>query len=183
MSNLLPYNEQQHIVHMYHARFATVAIFALGALLVFASALIVPSLLLSRGTEAAIIARRDALAGRETNTIEKNLTQTVDDINTRLAVFRPTLPNSPLLQSFLEPVLDAKTPSIQIAQMGFTTDPKKPGVAAISISGVANTREALLDYAAKLRGIDGVHDVLVPIESFLKGSNESFTISATVDLK
>jgi len=183
MSNLLPYNEQKRILRMYRVRFVTVSIFSCVILLLAASALIFPALMLSRNTEKAIRAKRDILAGHETNTIEKNLTQTIGDINTRLAVFSDSPPASPLLQSFLDPVLKAKTAAIQITQLGFVADPKDKTHATISISGVSGTREALLSYADDLRTVDGLTTVLVPIESFLKGSNESFTITATAALK
>lgn len=183
MSNLLPYAEQKQIIKMYRTRFVAVVFFALATLLLMASILIAPALVMSRDSENAIASRRDILASHETNTIERTLTQTIDDINMRLGVFPLTAPSSPIVKSFIDPVLTAKTSAIHITQFGINTDPKNPSATVISISGVANTREDLLAYAALLQKVPEITNVLVPIESFLQGSNESFTITANVAQK
>lgn len=183
MSNLLPKKEKDEIAKLYKTRFISVALFSLSALSLAGSVLLFPSYYSLESTENALIEKKNSYSGRETTGINGSLTTALTDVNARLAVFSDQNPASPIVHSFIDPILSAKTSLVRITDLSFSADPKNVKSAEVKISGTTSNRDALLEFSNALSRTSGVSNVSVPITSFLKNSDLMFTISATVDLK
>jgi hypothetical protein len=180
MSNLLPPKEKHLLVRMYRTRLATLFFVSGAALFVVGSIVLMPSLLLLKSDQIILTSKRDTFANFETNKIAQSLAATVSDINARLAVF-PGKPvtASPLIAGLLDPALRSKTSAIHLT--AFSYDPGNKGTEAkIKISGVADSRADLLLFAEKLKATRSFTNVTVPITSFIKDADVTFTASATV---
>ena len=182
MSNILPQTKKVSILWMYRKRFLAVVFIFIMCFAIVGSVLLVPAFLISRSSENLLTAQRDTLAGRETSTITHSLASTIGDINSRVAVFPLMVPASPLIADLINPILAAKTSTIHLTDFSYDPSAGK-GTAAITIGGAADSREALLAFGDKLKTIDGITNVNVPISSFIKDANVPFTISATMQIK
>ncbi len=181
MSNLLPKNQKKAILGLYRKRFLGLLFLAIFLVAAASIMLMLPSFFFEKTSETLLTQKRDMLAGHETNKIAQTLASSIKDVNGRLGVFSETMPASPLLASFIDPVLRAKGPTIHIAEFVFTGDGKQS--AKIQISGRSANREDLLAFVGALKTINGFSAVNLPIASFIEDKNVSFTISAAVALK
>jgi hypothetical protein len=182
MSNLLPQQHKISMLRLYRKRLIAVAFFALAFLAVASILLLSPSYLFLHAGEIVLTTKRDTLAGYETSKIATTLAGTVADINSRLRVFPDISPASPLIAGMIDPILKVKGPAVHIDSFDYT-----PGVtsiqAKIRVSGTADSRVDLLAFADKVRNIGNFTSVSVPITSFIKDSDVTFTLSAVVALK
>jgi len=183
MSNLLSKTEKKEIKKLYYTRLLAVGFLILGFVALAGSALILPTLLLTKSNERVLTERTNSLASKETTGLEKSLSATVADINTRLSVFDTVTPKSPLIGTVINSVLNAKSSAITIQQITTSPIPKKSTDIAVVITGIAKDRESLLAFSGRLQKIEGLSNVTVPISSFLKNSNMSFTINLNALLK
>lgn len=183
MSNLLPPKRQKSVLKLYRLRFISVTLLVFSALAIVSAALVFPAFSLAKSRAELLTKSRDILAGRETSTIQKNLSGSIADINAHLAVFGEDAVASPVIRTFIDPVLEAKTKEVKLTEFVYSTDPKKPGQADVKIFGVGDNRAALIVFADNLREIPGISNVNVPIESFIKDQNVTFRVTATIALK
>ena len=182
MSNLLPAHQKISIRHLYRKRFMAIVFMLLIGFSAIGVLLLLPSLMFLRESRSLLIQKRDTLAGRETSTISRTLGATIGDINTRLGVFSDTAVASPLIAPFIDPVLRAKTNAIHLTTFSYIV-PEKAKTATIEISGTADNRETLLAFAEELRKIPGFSAVTVPIGSFIKDTDVTFNVTATLAIK
>lgn len=179
MSNLLPPNEKTAILHLYRKRFLVLCLLTLAGLALAGSALLFPSLYYIKSQESVFAEKRDELSGQETNKIAATLATTIADINARLNVFSNTAVASPLLGSFIDPVLKIKTNAVHITNFAYARAEKGNDV-NIQVSGTTDSRADLLLFADKMKTSGRFANVNVPIASFIKDSNVTFTITASL---
>jgi len=182
MSNLLPIEQKKSILRLYRKRFLALTFFYIIALALVGLLLLLPSLFLSKSSESLLSQKRDVLASNDTSTITKSLAASIGDINTRLAIFPGNTTASPLVADFVNPVLGAKTKAIHLTNLTYALG-DSPTTAAIQIEGTADSREDLLSFTGSLKAIKTFSNVNVPITSFIKDSDVTFTITAAAALK
>ncbi len=183
MSNLLPESHKASVIRLYRKRFLTVAFFALAILSLIGAGLLLPSLFLAKNDEAVLVQKRDTLGARETSSIAHSLALSISTINQKLGVFSATVPASPVIGSVIKPMLGVQGNSVKISMINFDLVPDQPGIARIRISGTAESRETLLAFTDRIKALPGWTAVDLPIMSFIKNSNVTFTISAQAALK
>lgn len=181
MSNLLPYSEKKKILGMYRKRFLALVFFSAAFILFSGAVLLFPAYVVLKDSAGSLTEKRDQLKKDETAALQGTLAKTISDINKRLAVFPDTAILSPVIGTFVRPVLTTKTPAIHITNMGYTVGDS--GTINVQISGIAASRSSLLSFADALKATNGFKNVTVPISSFIKDSNVTFTISAVLDPK
>lgn len=181
MSNLLPPKQQLSILHLYRKRFLSIMFLFVAALLAVGSVLLLPSLMFLKNSQAELQQKHDALAGQGTDAIAHSLSSSISDINSKLSDFANSAPTSPLVGDFITPVLNAKTSHVHLTEFSYTANTDGT-TADVEISGDADSREALLDFSNALQTIPNYTDVNVPIASFIKSTDVTFTINATVTL-
>ncbi len=182
MTNLLSPQEIKHIKLLYKKRFVVVALRALIVLSVIASACLVPSYIYATEQENILLAKKSIYEKKETGELKQSLISSISDINARLAGFNETALSSPIISSFIDPILKARVSSVYLSNFGYSIVPNA-NTAHVTISGVSVSREAILSFADNLKNIPGVLNVDVPITNFIKESNMPFTITITVSLK
>lgn len=183
MSNLLPEQEKKQIKKLFNKRFATISVAFFSVAGFLATILIIPTFIYSKDTEKFLLDKKAQLAGKETSGLEKSLTEAITDINTRLQVFSDGPIIFPMTNTVLDPILKVKSNKIYINKFTGNIDQKKKGEMTITISGTATSRDALLKFSEDIGKLDGVSSVSVPISSFLRNSNVSFTINFSSTIK
>ena len=182
MSNILPQKEISKIARLYRKRFLVIAFTAVTLLAAVGCAMLIPTLYYARQNELVLQAKKDQLDQLETGSYRQSLADSISDINSRLEVFGQVPAISPVIGSVVNVVLSAKTPNIHIEEIQSGTDSKDPTLADVTVTGFADTREALLYFADTLRGNAGVTGVNVPIDTYIKNTDVPFTMTATFDL-
>ena len=182
MSNILPQKQISKIARLYRKRFMVVVFTSVTILFLVSCVLIAPSLYFAKQNEIALTAKKAQLDQLETGSYRTSLTASIADINDRLQVFGPTPAASPVIGSFVNIVLAAKTPAVHIDEMHSILDEKNSNAADITVKGTADSREALLYFADTLRGYSSVSNLDVPIDTFIKNTDVPFTLTATVAL-
>lgn len=178
MSNLLPTREKTAIIKLYRRRFLSIVFFVGMGLFVVGGILLFPSIFVLKGSEAVLAAKRDALGGHETTKVETALASTITEVNKKLSVFPDVILPSPILGNFLDPILKVKGDAVHITN--FSYGAQNAGEITISISGTTNSRADLLAFADKLKSNPHFKNVTVPIASFIKDANVTFTIGAVL---
>lgn len=178
-TNLLPPIEQKSVLHMYRKRFLALVFFSVAFLLLSGAVLLLPSYIVLRNNAEVLIIKRDQLQKEETSSIQGTLATTIADINKRLAVFPDVVMPSPVVGTFVAPVLKRKTGAVHITNLSYNT--ADGGGISLQISGTAASRSDLLAFADALKTEKGFKNVTVPISSFIKDSNVTFSITAMLD--
>ena len=182
MSNLLSPQEIKHIKLLYRKRVIVVAFRLLIVLSIIAGVCLVPSYIYSKQEESDLLATKAMYEQRETGELKQSLISAINDINTRLTGFNETTFSSPIVASFIDPIMKARVASVYISKLDYATT-ANTSVASVEIAGVATSREDILTFAGNLKNIPGVTAVDVPITNFIKESNMPFTITINVNLK
>ena len=182
MSNILPQQQISKIARLYRKRFMVVVFISAIILFAIGCIMLAPSIYFAQQNQAALAAKKVQLDQLETGSYQASLTSSISDINSRLQVFGQSVPQTPIIGSFVNVVLGAKTPAVHIDEMHSVLDAKDQNSADITVKGTADSREALLYFADNLRGYSNVSNVDVPIDTFIKNSNVPFTLTATVAL-
>jgi len=177
MSNLLPKQEKQALVKLYRKRFVAVVLIFIACAAIMGSILILPAFFLAETTERALTEKLAMLNQQETSELQRSLGQSVGDINMKLGVFKENIKSSPLIADFIDPMLSVKSPSIHLTHFTYAVDATS-GKVTMDISGTADTRQALTAFAERVRVLDGIAEVTVPITSFIKDQNVTFTLTA-----
>ncbi len=174
MLNILATAEKKKILDEYRLRLATVAIFALGMLVLASSVLLAPSYFLAvakyndaQGT-LAILEGNDKLGGQE-----KDVNATVQALNKNIDLFLKVSTVGTLVPSVvITKILDIKGGAIKV--VGFTYD-ATPGQERIVVTGVARSRDALAQFIDTLKKDTMFTSVDIPISSYVKSSNIDFS--------
>ncbi len=183
MSNLLPQQEKAFILRLYRKRFLTTVLFGAGVFSLIGIGLLLPSYLLSKNNEAILMQKQEILSGRETSTIARSLAASIASINKKLGVFSNSLPASPIVGDVLQPILSVQGSGVHLADVGVEAASSADAPAKIKLSGTAESRETLLAFTDRIKQLPNFTAVDLPIMSFIKNANVTFTISAAVSLK
>ena len=178
MSNLLPQEYKKKIVRLYRKRFLSILFFTLAVFFFVGVGLLIPSLLLSTGNESTLQKQKELLSLRETTAIARSHSASISAINQKLNVFSTKVPESPIIQGFIKPILSVKGEQVQIQNFNFELTSNSTTSARITVSGVAQSRETLLEFTDRIKLLKGIHTVDLPMMSFIKNANVTFTISA-----
>lgn len=183
MSNLLPTREQKGVRKLYIKRFFGVVFFALSLLLLVSSVLLMPPLFLLNETHAVLSQRKAELLAKETATIEKELQESVKEVNTRLGLFVDERPTSPLIASVIDPILEVQSEAITISSITFAQDSTQLDMASIDVTGKAETRDGLIAFTDALREVPQFENITVPVTSFIRDENVTFVVTFKAKLQ
>lgn len=183
MSNLLPQEYKKSITRLYRKRFLSVLFFSLSFIFVAGVGLLIPALSLSKANESALQKQKQVLGSHETSGIAHTLSKAISEINQKLNVFSAKVPASPVIKDFIQPIISIQGDNVKISSFNFELLPESIVSARIKVSGVAQNREALLAFTDRVKHLPGVSNVDLPIMSFVKNANVTFTISAVISLE
>ncbi len=177
LTNLLPLERIRSAKREYFMRLATVALFALTAVVLGSGALLIPSYLYLNqeiGVRQARLNELDTLLvaskGGETSARLTTLNEN--------ATYLARLQTTPSATAVLRAVLAA--PRTGIVLSGFTFSPSQKGAdARATLTGVATTRETLRAYVEQLSALPFVSNADLPISAYAKESAIPFTITLT----
>lgn len=182
MSNLLQPKEIHKIRLLYKKRFVVIVLRSIMILSVFGIICLFPAYIYAQKAESKLLAEKAIYDEHATGELRQTLISTINNINTELTVFGDKNYNSPIIKSFVDPVLKAYSNNVSLNDIAYTADQNK-NIAHIQVFGVAQSREAILNFSDSLKQEDGISNMNVPINNFIKASNMPFNITFDVALK
>ena len=178
MINLLPLASRNRVQHIYRLRWIGVGAVLLAGIVASALVLLIPPYVLTLSREDDALSRKNDVEqllekkkGAEATDVVSDLNYTLD----QLEAFEKTPDVMPVLAS----VLSAKRTGISVDSVSVELIEGKSG---IIITGVASTREALLQFSQELKRLPTLTSVTLPVSDLGKASNSTFTISALMSV-
>jgi Tfp pilus assembly protein PilN len=173
--NLLPYSRQKQLRQDYWVRFTMVVIVVVTWLVVIAGVLLIPSYVFLNMDKAI---KQEDLKNRE-NTLassdEKELLAQLQALGEQAASLKG-LQSTPSVVQTMALILAASHEELSL--VGFVYMPavgKAPR--SITISGVADSRDALRRYQVALKAVPGVSSAELPVSAYTKDAAIPFTIT------
>ena len=178
LTNLLPQERQSALSRDYFLRLSVVAAGFLTALMVIASALLIPAYLLLVGNMKANEARLANVESRLSSSNETALSNRLTALSSDAAILT-ALANAPSASAIMRMLLAVPRPGVTLANLVYT--PVLGGVpGTLSISGTAATRDVLRRYQLALQNTPGIHSADLPVSAYAQDTNISFTIMVTL---
>lgn len=172
MINLLPHSTLKRARREYYIRLVSLALLSLAVVCFSSAAFLVPSYLSARIERSATLERHVLLTQKtasDTSALSASLLTTTDLLS---AARRPNLDGMALLAQ----VLSGKGSRIQLTRIAFDTR----DVARFSVSGIAQSREALLQFRDALRSRPEFTAVELPISNLAKATDIEFSMAITI---
>lgn len=173
MANLLPALYKKDVRREYKFRRIVVGIVLLAALMLIATAFLVPSYIVSSAKHAIVSQEIDALKGGLTQEQTNTLKKTVDDTNQKIKLLSRNIKKTSVYDTLLS-VIDEKTSAVKIHGIVYSVDSQGERV---SVSGVARDRQSLLAFTKALEANTEFEKVDLPISNFVKEENIDFSLS------
>lgn len=170
MFKLLPLEERARVAHEYKLRRTVVIITALILVLIVALIGFFPSYILSR------------IKHTEAETLSKGASQhnNEEDLGAWLATFNKKLrtlsagKEQETVSLAIERALAERGAGVRITQINWT---ESEGVAALTLTGVASDRQALLSLESRLKNSGHFSEVMLPVSNLARERDISFQIS------
>ena len=175
MLHLLPEYQKKKVLTEYRLRLAVVLILMLAFAIVAFAIFLMPSYVYLFTEKSELVAKKTALSSLVASRSAGKTTQSGTDIVKSINALKP-------LPGAMDPILyiDKLAPmSSSVRVSGYFMAPTPGNKVGIVITGVADTREALSNYASALDGKFG--GVKLPLSALAKQSNISFDFKFEVD--
>lgn len=174
MANLIPPDAKKAVIVEYWLRVVTVWLFLVGFGLIVVLLLKLPTYV---GLRTAIGAYMGASARAESSAeISRESQETIREANRLIAVLKDKDQDTKLSQ--LINILD-NIAGTGVELKSFSFQKANGNVTAISVSGVATTRQALVGFSNDVEEHPFFEDVDLPISNLAKDKNISFTTTIT----
>ena len=182
LTNLLPEARKELIVREYRFRLGVVVTILLSLLVCVAAVLLVPTYIFLvadvNAKEARLTNIKASLSSGEEATLSKRLAILSSNASSLIS-----LSNTSSVSALVRSVLAIPRPGVTLsgfAHIAHTAGSSKTH-GALTLSGVAATRDALRNYQLALQGESFVSSAELPVSVYAKDSNIAFTI--TISLK
>lgn len=179
LTNLLPEARKELIVREYRFRFGVVAALLLSLLVCVAAILLIPTYIFlaanANAKETRLTDIKASLSSGEEATLSKRLS-----ILSSNAASLISLSNTSSVSALVRSVLAVPRPGITLSGFTHTAATGKTN-GALTLSGIAATRDVLRNYQLALQGESFVSTAELPVSVYAKDSNIAFTI--TISLK
>ncbi|MDO8623742.1 MAG: hypothetical protein Q7R54_00050 [bacterium] len=175
MSNLLSQEDKKNILRGYRFRLAIVTLcFSLVTALI-ATALLLPSVLLSSQREHSALERVAVLSKGSGKPNVRELTAPLNDAKLRLPLLSHTAPDVSL-RELLNKVVEARSDRISLIRFSFVGSGEEKR--EVDISGTSRDRAALLAFVKALERTGLFESVEIPISNYAKDTDIDFSLRA-----
>lgn len=178
MINLLPPAERQLVHADYRRRWLVISGFLVFGLLVIGIINLASLLNIlrveGRGLTAALTQAQSE--AKKTGTTE--VAKSVSDLNRKLGQLGFKTNENRLASATLPKIIAHRNPEIKLDSLGY--DQTAAGLVTLNLSGLAGTRQALLDFIAALRQDQTFAAVGSPVSNLIKDRDIAFTLQLQI---
>lgn len=178
MANLLPQSFRDDVKTEYKLRLGSVGLTLLAVTLLSATVLLTPSFILTESRLEQNQATLDSLSEVSAATATKESKDIITNTNRKLSVVNKE--NNQLSPTdIVNLVTDTKPTGVSIRRISLQ-DPENKSEQSIELSGVARTRDSLLEFESRLQKQADVQQVDLPIETLAAKNNPEFFLTITI---
>jgi len=179
MHNLLSAESKKEVRKEYLWRLFVVALSLLVLLGIILLLSLLPSSILSRSKEKEALGKKETLNESIFALESQNLTSLLQDTKEKLESLK-TKGNSLPLHIIIRKVLEHKNQGIEI--VGFTASPEKEKVRELSLAGIADSRENLVEFKKSLEQ-EKTFIVSLPVSNFAKQTDIDFIATLRIQIE
>lgn len=179
MINLLPQEEKKKLKKEYFIRLLSTYFFLIGVLAFTASALLLPTRLLSQSKEQFLKEGLQKFEEENPGVSIDELQQVIKDINAKLKILDNAGSSNEVSQNVIGKFLDIQKDNIKVYKIFYTH--VKDSSSTIQIFGNAKNRTALNNFRASLEESGLYKDVELPISNFVKPTDIDFNIKLEIN--
>lgn len=177
MINLLSLKKKNDIKTLMLLRFITGLFLAVISTAIILLASLLPIYFYLNKQEASVLGIGNNLNNDVNFSQIKTISEKISFNNEKLRIFPNELPENGYFESLLSRVVSIKGSGVSITSFNYYQPNKNDTKSTnFEIAGVASDRKSLLDFKKRLEEDDGFSEVVLPISSFVKVDNISFTI-------
>ncbi len=178
LTNLLPPERQSALSRDYFLRLGVVSAVLLGILTIVSAALLLPTYVFLTKSASVKEARLATIEFTLSSADETALSARLAALTSDAAVLT-ALANVPSVSKVIRTVLAVSRPGITLSGFEYTPVVNKvPGT--LAVSGIAATRDALRGYQLALQGAPFTLSATLPVSSYAKDADITFTITVTL---
>ena len=174
--NLLPDTRKQTLARFYLSRLVVVSALVLSVVLLVHAALVVPSLvqvsIRTHESTAILDGLRAQLAGPQVAQVSARVTALSER-----ATYLAQSSRQGTASSALRAMVGVPHPGIHLTSMSYVHATGPANGAKMTLSGVADTREALRAYVATVSALPYVSQAILPISAYAKETHIEFSLS------
>jgi nitrate reductase NapAB chaperone NapD len=173
MLNLLPKDQKIKLTREYRKRFWVVAFSLLLAGEIISLILLAPSYITTQTRINILNSASSGLKVQNLNVESANLSNIVEQTNRYLtALDSSTTPTG--VVAAVQKIVEIRGDSVKINSLFYKLNSNQP---QIVVSGKAKSRQSLLDFAKRLKGLPGVVSADLPVSDFAKAQDIDFSIN------
>lgn len=180
MFNDLPENLKKEVRSQYYIRLCIVAGLLLLLVHIVSMFFIFPSWILSTVKKQELESTLFALTESEKTVHDASTSESISSTNKILRTLNTTF-QYPHTFPFFNTILSFKKPGIQLSKFSYSS--KSATDAAISLEGIASTREILVSFVKDLKSSGAFTAVDLPVSNLAKDTNIDFLINITISKK
>lgn len=173
MVNLLPAQERRAIVRGYYLRLFTLTMSVVTTVMIAGGLFLLPSFFLARATADSGARYRAALEETVGLRERAGVSAHVATVAERVRLL-DTFSTSPVTPDIARKIIDALPRGVTLTTLSMT---RRDGGAAVSITGSAATRDALLSLAESLKSVSALAGVSLPVSSLAQDKDIPFSLS------
>jgi Tfp pilus assembly protein PilN len=180
MANLLPNSFREDIASEYKLRLATAGLTLLAVIFLAATALLAPSFILTESRLEQKQATLDSLSAGTSSTSTQQSQDIIARTNEKLSVV--TQSSEQLAPTDIIKLITATRPGgVSVRRISLqNADAEDVEAQTINITGIAETRDALLQFEENLSNRAQTQEVDLPIETLASQQNAEFSLTVTV---
>lgn len=180
MINLIPKEEKKKMVAGFYFRLVVVYLLSFAFPILIGSGLLIPSYFLAYTKQDFVDKKLEAQKNEPVPLPDQETLAIIKDVNNKLQIIERAWSNDFVFsQRVINAIILKKLPNIKITGISYEADLKSESgeEGAISIEGMAPSREVLLSFRQALEDSNFFKKVDLPISNFVKGSNIQFYLS------
>jgi hypothetical protein len=178
MINLMPIEEKKKMRNNFFSRLLVAVFFMFGFLGFIAAVAILPSFFVSYAKKQTVARNLEIQKNQKMPEVDQQAQMAVTDLNNKLGLIEKAMNNKYVFsQKIVNEILSRQTDGIKITKIFYENDPFKGK--KIALSGVAGSREQLLQFRQAFESSNVFSNVNLPISNFVKGQNIQFNLELT----
>lgn len=174
MINLLPTEYKKVLANEYKERVILVSLYGLLCALLLTLFALLPAYITAKVHVDELASELTVITKTATTDENSSVAAIAADVNAKLAKY-DEIKNAVKIAPLVTQFLDNPTAGITLEQFQFDSSNM-----TLTLNGAAKTRDALLAFQTKLQQFPNVITVNIPISSFVKQKDVSFTVTITL---
>jgi len=174
MLNFLPQNNKKKVVREYLYRFSSLFFLFLFFVLIILFSFFVPSYFFVTYKNAAV-SDQLALSILESKNKKVDITATISDTNGLIRILSSEDTSLTVRSEILKKLLNDKQKQISLTSLNFLNN--DDGSMNVEISGIAETREDLINFEKNLKNDSSFSNIDSPVSDLLKSINADFSVT------